>query len=119
MLKSELEDIIGQEFKLDKVLSKNIINILVDSMIDSIKNNNRIEIRGFGSFFPKTYNSYNGRNPKTGETILVPKKILPIFMCNKPLELFNLFLVFNKMNSNRGTTIIWLNYKWRSKRYPI
>ena len=36
MLKSELEDIIGQEFKLDKVLSKNVINILVDSMIDSI-----------------------------------------------------------------------------------
>ena len=94
MLKSELEDIIGQEFKLVKVLSKNVINILVDSMIDSIKNNNRIEIRGFGSFFPKTYNSYNGRNPKTGETILVPKKILPIFRPSKDL--------LTKLNKKKG-----------------
>ena len=74
MLKSELEDIIGQEFKLDKVLSKNVINILVDSMIDSIKNNNRIEIRGFGSFFPKTYDSYNGRNPKLVKLFLYRKR---------------------------------------------
>ena len=57
-------------------------------------NNNRIEIRGFGSFFPKTYNSYNGRNPKTGETILVPKKILPIFRPSKDL--------LTKLNKKKG-----------------
>ena len=42
----------------------------------------------------KTYNSYNGRNPKTGETILVPKKILPIFRPSKDL--------LTKLNKKKG-----------------
>jgi integration host factor subunit beta len=85
MLKSELEYIIEEEFKLDKVLGKKVINTLIESMIGALKDDDRIEIRGFGSFFPKTYDSYRGRNPKTGEAIAVPEKILPIFRPSKDL----------------------------------
>jgi integration host factor subunit beta len=85
MLKSEIEEKIAREFKLEKQISKKILNVLIDTLIDSIKNNDRVEIRGFGSFFPKKYDSYKGRNPKTGDSIDVPVKVLPIFRPSKEL----------------------------------
>jgi integration host factor subunit beta len=46
----------------------------------------RVEIRGFGSFKVKAYRSYQGRNPKTGETIKVKDKRLPFFKVGKELK---------------------------------
>jgi len=94
MLKSELEEIIAEEFKLDKNICKKVLDVLILSLIDSIKKDNRIEIRGFGSFFPKSYKSYEGRNPKTGENVSVPKKVLPIFRPSKDLV--------GRLNKNKG-----------------
>ena len=93
MLKSELEDIVGEEFKLEKGISKKVVDVLVYSLINAIRTNDRIEIRGFGSFFPKTYKAYQGRNPKSGEAITVPEKVLPIFRPSKDLIL--------KLNKNK------------------
>jgi len=47
---------------------------------------NTIEIRGFGSFVVKKYDSYTGRNPKTGEKIKVAPKKLPFFKVGKDLR---------------------------------
>lgn len=85
MLKSEIEDKLNEEFKLDKNISKKVVDSLISSFIDTLKNDDRIEIRGFGSFFSKSYKSYKGRNPKTGEHISVPDKKLPIFRPSKDL----------------------------------
>ena len=93
MLKSELEDIVGEEFKLEKGISKKVVDVLVCSLVNAIRTNDRIEIRGFGSFFPKTYKAYQGRNPKSGEAINVPEKVLPIFRPSKDLIL--------KLNKNK------------------
>ncbi len=46
----------------------------------------RVEIRGFGSFKVKSYRSYTGRNPKTGEVIQVEEKKLPFFKVGKELK---------------------------------
>ena len=46
----------------------------------------RIEIRGFGSFVSKHYRARTGRNPRTGESIPVPAKRLPIFKVGKELR---------------------------------
>ena len=48
-------------------------SIILNSLIEAIRNNNRVEIRGFGSFFSKNLKSKTGRNPKTGATILLPE----------------------------------------------
>jgi integration host factor subunit beta len=93
MLKSELEDIVGEEFKLEKGISKKVVDVIVYSLINAIRTNDRIEIRGFGSFFPKTYKAYQGRNPKSGEAITVPEKVLPIFRPSKDLV--------SKLNKNK------------------
>ena len=44
---------------------------MFNSLTDSLLNEDRIEIRGFGSFSTKHYRPYKGRNPKTGETVAV------------------------------------------------
>jgi integration host factor subunit beta len=55
-------------------------------MIDALRQEDRIEVRGFGSFVVKQYGSYTGRNPKTGANILVPPKKLPFFKVGKELK---------------------------------
>ncbi|MCL4148569.1 UNVERIFIED_CONTAM: hypothetical protein GTU68_011954 [Idotea baltica] len=55
-------------------------------MKDAMVNGGRVEIRGFGSFVVKKYDSYEGRNPKTGEKIPVPPKKLPFFKVGKELK---------------------------------
>ena len=52
---------------------------LLDLMSDSLSKGERIEIRGFGSFTVRKYKSYEGRNPRTGETVHVAPKRLPFF----------------------------------------
>ena len=59
-----------------------------DSIFRTIRSNkeDRIELRGFGSFVVKKYKDYTGRNPKTGEKIAVSKKKLPFFKLGKELR---------------------------------
>jgi len=63
-----------------------IINLIFDGFMDTLKNGNRIEIRGFGSFSVREYKSYKGRNPKTGKVIEVKLKRLPFFKVGRELR---------------------------------
>lgn len=71
-------------------VNQKIAKIAVDTVIDSIKkaiiNNERVEIRGFGSFTLREYKAYKGRNPKSGETVQVEPKRLPYFKVGKELK---------------------------------
>jgi integration host factor subunit beta len=62
------------------------VNVVFDSMSDSLAKGDRVEIRGFGSFKVKSYDSYQGRNPKTGEIIQVKQKKLPYFKVGKEMK---------------------------------
>jgi integration host factor subunit beta len=55
-------------------------------MTTAMINDDRIEIRGFGSFVVNNYKAYTGRNPKTGESISVNPKKLPFFKVGKELK---------------------------------
>tara|TARA_B100001029_G_scaffold59241_2_gene47889 strand:- start:1660 stop:1938 length:279 start_codon:yes stop_codon:yes gene_type:complete len=85
MLRSQIEDEITKAFNLEKTLSHRVVDLLISSMSKAISENDRVEIRGFGSFYPKKYKSYKGRNPKTGESIQVPEKILPLYRPSRDL----------------------------------
>jgi|TARA_Y100000817_G_scaffold314639_1_gene314283 integration host factor subunit beta len=85
MLRSQIEDEISKAFNLEKTLSHRVVDLLISSMSKAISENDRVEIRGFGSFYPKKYKSYKGRNPKTGESIQVPEKILPLYRPSRDL----------------------------------
>lgn len=71
-------------------VNQKIAKIAVDTIIDSVKkaitNDERVEIRGFGSFTLREYRAYKGRNPKSGETVNVEPKKLPYFKVGKELK---------------------------------
>ena len=79
------------------LLSKNLeeyneidINLSVDliqkSISETLKKRNRVEIRGFGSFCIRDRKSIRARNPKSGETIELPKRSIPYFRASKLLK---------------------------------
>jgi integration host factor subunit beta len=86
MNKSELVEALAAENGLTYKKAEEIVNLIFDSMADTLVDGGRIEIRGFGSFVVKDYKSYMGRNPKTGEVIKVRPKRLPFFKVGKELR---------------------------------
>ena len=86
MNKSELVEALANENGLTYKKAEEIVNLIFDSMADTLSDGGRIEIRGFGSFVVKDYKSYMGRNPKTGEVIKVRPKRLPFFKVGKELR---------------------------------
>lgn len=86
MNKSELIETVAARKGLSYKKAEEIVNTIFDSMTDAMINEERIEIRGFGSFVVNHYKSYTGRNPKTGESIPVKPKKLPFFKVGKELK---------------------------------
>lgn len=86
MNKSELVESLANAKDLTYKKSEEIVNLIFDSMSQTLIEGGRIEIRGFGSFVVKDYKAYMGRNPKTGEVIEVKPKKLPFFKVGKELR---------------------------------
>ena len=88
MNKSDLIEALAKSSKLKLTQKKSelVINLVFDEMTNALVANEKIEIRGFGSFNIKEYKPYLGRNPKTGETIEVKEKRLPFFKVGRELK---------------------------------
>ncbi len=86
MNKSELIQTLAERHNLPLIKAEKVVNLIFDQMIEALKNDERIEIRGFGSFENRNYGAYTGRNPKTGEAIEVSRKRLPFFKVGKELK---------------------------------
>lgn len=66
--------------------SDRVVRIFFDSIKEALQKRDKVELRGFGSFTTKKYGNYTGRNPRTGESVRVGKKKLPIFKPGKELR---------------------------------
>ena len=86
MNRHQLTIALKEKSNISTVEAKEIIKVFFDSMKDTLKNNNRVEIRGLWNFYIKNYKGYNGRNPKNGNKVSVKQKKLPVFRCGKDLE---------------------------------
>ncbi|MFM1847042.1 MAG: hypothetical protein RL417_516 [Pseudomonadota bacterium] len=86
MNKSELIEKLAERTGINVMQSEEVVNLIYKKMRETMVSGGRIEIRGFGSFVVKEYQSYQGRNPKTGEKIAVPPKKLPFFKVGKELK---------------------------------
>ncbi|MFQ5849091.1 MAG: integration host factor subunit beta [Candidatus Binatia bacterium] len=88
MTKRELIDEVNKRFPhLSRLDSEVIINSIFDSMVDAMEREERIEIRGFGSFVVKRRRAREGRNPKTGVMVSVSAKSVPFFKVGKELKI--------------------------------
>lgn len=81
-----MQKVIERSSSIDQKNAKNIVDTLFNSMTGALSKGERIEIRGFGNFTVRSYKSYQGRNPKTGESVNVEPKKLPFFRVGKELK---------------------------------
>jgi integration host factor subunit beta len=86
MNKSDIINKLAIKHDLPEKIATQIVNLVFDGFAEELKNGGRIEIRGFGSFSVREYETYTGRNPKTGDFIEVKPKRLPFFKVGKELK---------------------------------
>ena len=91
MTKADLVDEVSAATELSRKDSEVIVEALFDSVVKALKNSDKLEVRGFGSFRIRKRKARQGRNPKTGEKVDVPEKKVPYFKPSKELkDLINL-----------------------------
>lgn len=87
MIKSELIARIASKMThLPEQKVAEAVNLLLQTMSDSLIHKNRIEIRGFGSFSVHLHHSRSAHNPKTGEKVVTKPKYTPHFKPGKELR---------------------------------
>lgn len=86
MNKSELIKTLAEENMISVDEATVVVNTFFDSIRQALLQEQRVEIRGLGSFKIKHYQGYSGRNPKTGEVVSVAPKKLPFFRAGKELK---------------------------------
>ena len=86
MNKSELIEELSEHTGHSPKLTDQTVRIFFDHIKNALSAGDKVEIRGFGSFTLKKYRGYFGRNPKTGETVEVKPKQLPVFRTGKDLR---------------------------------
>ncbi len=83
MTKAPRIDEVSRVSNLTKKHAEVIVNTVFESIITSLKEGEKIELRGSGSFRLRERGSRTGRNPKTGEKVQVPPKRIPYFKPGK------------------------------------
>jgi len=86
MNRSDLINVFKEETTLSRKDAEKVVDTFFGSITEALASNERVEIRGFGSFTVKQYKPYTGRNPKTGVQIKVSSKKLPFFKVGKELK---------------------------------
>ena len=72
MTKADLVEKVAREADMTKKDAEQLVEIIFDSIIETLNSGEKIELRGFGSFRVRERNSRKGRNPKTGEPLEIP-----------------------------------------------
>jgi len=83
LTKKELVRRIANELNVDQVLTKRIVQSMLDGILDAVAREGRIELRNFGVFEVKTRAARKARNPRTNEEVLVPAKRVLTFQPGK------------------------------------
>jgi integration host factor subunit beta len=87
MTRSDLVAALTERFgQLTQRDSELAVKLILDAMSDALARGHRIEIRGFGSFSVSRRPPRLGRNPRSGERVPVPEKLVPHFKPGKALR---------------------------------
>ena len=90
MTKAELVEDVARAAELTKKDAERLVEIVFESIVETLNSGEKIELRGFGSFRVRERGARRGRNPKTGDPVNIPAKRVPYFKPGKELkELIN------------------------------
>jgi integration host factor subunit beta len=86
MTKADLIAVVADKLKFPWARAELLVDQIFLCMTEALKQGEGIEIRGFGSFTVREYRAYEGRNPRTGDTVHVKPKRLAFFKVGKELR---------------------------------
>src|SRR5271156_2678920 len=88
MTKADLVEEVTRITELPRKEAEAVVETIFESIIGALQSDDKIEIRGFGSFRTRERRGRTGRNPKTGAKVEVPPKKIPFFKPSKELKDF-------------------------------
>lgn len=86
MNKSELINAVAVSAEVSKKEAEAVITAALDAITAALKEGDKVQLVGFGSFEVKKRAARVGRNPKTKETIEIPASVVPVFKAGKALK---------------------------------
>lgn len=86
MNKNELISAIAEETELSKKEVTSVINALTDIITETLKNDDKVQLVGFGTFETRKRAARTGRNPQTGKEIKIAASKVPAFKAGKVLK---------------------------------
>ena len=86
MNKAELTEIVAEKVDLTKKATEEVIDVLFDTICETLETGEKVVISGFGTFEIRNRVRRNGRNPRTGEVIDIPQQRTPAFKSGKVLK---------------------------------
>jgi len=90
MTKAELVEEVSRAVTATRKDAETVVETIFDCIVKALQGDDKVEIRGFGSFRTRKRRGRLGRNPKTGAKVQVPPKRIPFFKPSKELkELLN------------------------------
>ncbi|WP_176599262.1 MULTISPECIES: integration host factor subunit beta [Sphingobium] len=87
MIRSELSAKLAEENpSLSQEDVERIVELFFKEIVDRLSTGGRVELRGFGSFTTRAREAHTGRNPRTGEAVVVTAKRVPYFKPGKEMR---------------------------------
>ncbi len=86
MNKAELINVVSAAAEVSKKDAEAVITATLDAITDALKDGEKVQLVGFGSFEVKKRAARLGRNPKTKEAIEIPASTVPVFKAGKVLK---------------------------------
>ena len=86
MNKTELVNAVAEKADFSKKDADKAVAAVLDSITDALAQGDKVQIVGFGTFEVRARAEKQGRNPKTGEAMIVPASNLPAFKAGKALK---------------------------------
>ena len=86
MTKKNLVRTISEEFRLTQLQVSQIVQKTLDTIVKTLVEERRVEIRNFGVFEVRWRKSRRARNPRTGEKVVVPEKCTVTFKPGRAME---------------------------------
>ena len=86
MTKKELAARVADKAQLTNRQAETIVGIFLTCVAEALREGDKVELRGFGSFRTRSRKARRGRNPRTGDAIQVPAKKVPFFAAGEVLR---------------------------------
>lgn len=86
MTKTELVNFIAEETGLTKADTSRVLEAMMDGVIKGLKDEGKVSLTGFCTFTAKDKPAKEGRNPRTGEKVMIPARVAATIKAGKKLK---------------------------------